>query len=120
MTENGYYGFMNEHLKDQIRYVDQFDNEIFGPKDANLTYRPEYMRSIKEKLKRKGKRIIQIQGAYDPWAACGMDIKKRSNGYFVKEEGGHTTRIKDLKTEDQNQIMIMLGKYLKTSVRKAS
>ena len=120
MTENGYYGFMNDHLKDQIQYVDQFDNEIFGPKNTKLSYRPAYMKSIKERLKRKGKRIIQIQGAYDPWAACGMDIKKRSNGYFVKEAGGHTTRIKDLPEDDQSQIMSMLGKYLKTTIRAAS
>lgn len=120
MTENGYYGFVNNHLKNQIQHVNQFDNSIFGPEDANLAYRPAYMKSIKEKLKRKGKRIIQIQGAYDPWAACGMDIKKRSNGYFVKEAGGHTTRIKDLSEEDQTRIIIMLGKYLKSNVRAAS
>ncbi len=112
LTENGYYGFVHDHLKDQIRTIDQFDNSYFGPQDVDLSYNSKYMKRSSRKLKKK-KRILQIHGEYDPWAACGLELRGKDQHYFVREKGSHVTRINSFSQQDQDEIWQIISGWLK-------
>lgn len=112
MTENGYYGFVHEHLKDKISKVTSFDNSLFAPQNVDLTYNPKYMLKAVNKLRKK-KRILQIHGAYDPWSAAGLKLEKKEQYYFVLEEGSHTTRITSFPEIEQTDIWSIIKGWLK-------
>lgn len=112
ITENGYYGFVYEHLKDEIQELKVYNNRFFAPQEADLSYRPELMNKAKRKLKRK-KRILQIQGEYDPWGACGLVLQGKDQYYYEKKGGGHSTRINSFNEETRDQIYEIIGSWMK-------
>lgn len=113
MTENGYYGFINEFIKDDLKEVKVYDNSIFGPRNVSLEFRPKYMNWIKKRLKKHIRKTIQIQGEYDPWAACGYIPADNVDAlYMIDEKGSHKARIKDLSQEQQNEIYRTLARWL--------
>jgi hypothetical protein len=112
ITENGYYQFVHDHLQDEIRELNVFDNSYFAPKDADLTYRPKFMKKATRKLKRK-RRILQIHGEYDPWGACGLVLDGKDQYYFVKENGGHSTRISSFDENKEAEIWEVINSWLK-------
>ncbi len=111
MTENGYYGFVHEHLDDKITALTEFDNSYFAPKDVDLTYQPKFMKKAKRKLKKR-KNILQIHGALDPWAACGLPLQGKEQYYFVKEDGAHSTRISSFDDKTQEEIWGIINRWL--------
>jgi hypothetical protein len=111
MTENGYYRFVHEHLDDKLVALDRFDNAYFAPDDADLTYRPQFMKKAKRKLKRR-KNILQIHGGLDPWAACGLPLTKKDQYYFVKPDGAHSTRIASFDEQTQDEIWSIITTWL--------
>lgn len=114
VTENGYYGFLTDHLADLLSDpADSYDNLDFGPDDTPLTYDEDYMPRIIKRLDRKGKRMIYIHGAYDPWAACAyVPRDKQPHIYIAKPKAGHSTRISDLSPGQQDQIKRTLLEWL--------
>ncbi len=111
ITENGYYGFLHEHLSNRIIALDKFDNSYFAPQDANLSFHPDYMNKAVKKLKRK-KRILQIQGELDPWSACGLKLMGKDQYYFIKEGGSHSTRINSFNSEQQDKIWTIIKGWM--------
>lgn len=117
MTQNGYYGFMHDHLKDKIKHVTIFNNSIFAPRGVDLTYDPSYNIWVNERLDKKAKKMLIIQGAYDPWAALTYVPKNtKCVKLFIKEKGSHRVRIKDFSAEKQKEMYDILGKWLKTKI----
>lgn len=117
MRENGYYGFIHEHLADKIQAVDQFDNAIFAPQDQDLTFNPEYLNEVRRKLNKKGDQIIHIQGELDPWGACGYTPKEGQDALLmIKENGSHLTRIASFTREEQDLIYSRLEAWLKIKI----
>ena len=112
ITENGYYGFLHGHLDEYIQDLTVFDNSYFAPKDTDLTYNPKFMLTSVEKLRRK-KRILQIHGGLDPWSAVGLSLEGKEQYYFVKEGGGHTTRIASFSEDTQTDIWSIIMSWLK-------
>ena len=114
MTQNGYYGFMHEHLDDLLKHVKVFDNAIFAPRGVSLDYDPTYNIWVNKRLHKKGKRMIYIQGEYDPWGALTfVPSEKQDALLMVKEAGSHRTRIKDFSEEDKQLMYAKLDKWLK-------
>jgi len=107
VTENGYYGFITDHLEDLLTDpADSYHNIDFGPDDVSLAYDTNYMPGIIKRLDRKGKRMIYIHGAYDPWAACAYVPRAQHRSvYIAKAKAGHTTRIKDLSASQQEEVL---------------
>ncbi len=117
MTQNGYYGFMHDHLDDKLKHVKVYDNAIFAPRGVNLDYDPSYNVWVNKRLDKKGKRMIYIQGENDPWAALTYVPKKDKFGkLMVKEGGSHRTRIRDFTKQEQRTIYNLLGEWLKTEI----
>lgn len=117
MTQNGYYGFMSDHLKDQLQHVTVYDNAIFAPQRVDLTYDPSYNIWVKERLDKKGNRMLIIQGSYDPWAALTyIPPANRKASLYIKEGGSHRVRIKDFSKQEQRLMYNTLGEWLKAPV----
>ncbi|WP_235295435.1 S28 family serine protease [Portibacter lacus] len=112
MTENGYYGFVHEHLDDKLTEIKQFNNQYFAPRNTDLTYRPEFMIKAKKKLTKR-KRVLQIQGELDPWSACGLKLEGKDQFYFVKQGGGHSVRIASFEKEKQDEIWNIIYSWMK-------
>lgn len=117
MTENGYYGFMNDHLREELQHVKIYDNAIFAPRDVDLSYDPTYNNWVRKRLDKKAKRMLIIQGEYDPWAALTyVPVNEEKVKLFVKEGGSHRVRIKDFSKQEQRTMYNILGMWLKAEV----
>lgn len=117
MTQNGYYGFVHEHLKDKIRHVKIFDNSPFAPSGVSLDYDPSYNKWIRKRLDKYGKRMIYIQGENDPWGALTyVPSSKQDALLMVLENGAHGTKIGDFSDQDQGKIYAKLKQWLRIPV----
>lgn len=117
MTQNGYYGFIHEHLDDLLQHVKVYDNAIFAPRGVNLDYDPTYNNWVRERLAKKGKRMLYIQGEYDPWGALTyVPDEKQKALLMIKEKGHHGTRMKDFSDADKRKMFMTLDKWLKTPI----
>jgi len=113
MTELGYYGFDTTPVKDLIEVVHEPTNLRFTPKNADLTYNPEYIVDVREFVENKGKKILYIYGEYDTWGACAPNPQPHVDALkMVLKGGSHTTRIKDFNKEDQQVIYDKLQKWM--------
>ncbi|MCG8182888.1 S28 family serine protease [Tenacibaculum piscium] len=118
IRELGYYGFDLEPVKDLLKVVKSSSNSRFAPKNVDLTYNPEYIKEIRNYIETKGTNILYIQGAYDPWGACGPTPKQGVDALkMVLEGGSHATRIKDFSKEDQQKIYAKLQAWLGKDVK---
>ena len=115
--ENGYYGFITDHLKDLLEDVQKPSNGIFAPQDADLTYDPDYMKNALAALEKNGNNILYIYGEYDTWTACGMFPSENSNSLRMSlKEGSHITRIRTFSESDQEKIRAKLAEWVGVKV----
>ena len=118
MGENGYYGFLHDHLEDLIKYVPEPTNLAFTPKNVPLKYNGSFMLDINNRLKSVGSRMIHIHGEYDPWGAVGFFPDPAQDALLIiKPEAGHRTRISNLSERQQNLVYEKLGDWLKAKVK---
>lgn len=117
LTELGYYGFPTEPVEDLLVAAKSPSNLIFGPKDVDLTFKPEIGKRTIDYLMEKGDRIIYIYGGIDTWTACGIQPSKNTDAIRLDCEGGsHTSRIRNLSSEQKKQIYDALKKWLKVEI----
>lgn len=117
LTELGYYGFDTTPVKDLLKVVHEPTNSRFAPKNADLTYNPNYINEVRDYVENKGNKILYIYGEYDTWGACAPSPKPHVNALkMVLKEGSHKTRIKDFSAEDQKRIYDKLQNWLGYSV----
>jgi len=112
LTENGYYGFIHEHVKDELSLTD-FTNVPFGPK-VPMDFDQNYMIKVRNWLYQMGDQILYIHGGLDPWGACRDRLSdKRDAHMFILENGDHTTRISSFSEVDQKKIQKIISNWLK-------
>ena len=115
MTELGYYGFITDHVADLLTQK-EYSNRTFGPLNADLAYKP-YLQPVVDYLDKKGKRVLLIYGAIDPWTSCGYQPKEGTDMLRMDLEGGsHFTRIGNFSRADQEKIRKQLNEWLKVKV----
>jgi hypothetical protein len=118
MTENGYYGFIHDHVHHLLQELDYPSNVTFAPRDQDIEYDGEFMSMVNERLKSVGNKMIHIHGGYDPWGAVGFFPEESQDALLIiKEKGSHQTRIKDLSSDQQAAIYSKLEEWLKADVK---
>lgn len=118
MTELGYYGYDLEPVKGLLKYVKTSSLACFGPQDVDLTYNPDYIKTVRNYLENKGNKVLYIYGGNDPWGACAPNPKSKVDALKMVLQGGdHGTRIKDFSDEDQQKIYTKLESWLGDSVK---
>lgn len=111
MRELGYYVMDTTGLSAWLSQ-DRYSHRIFAPKGVDLTYNDQYMSAVKDYVENQGERMIWIYGGLDPWGGCAVEPKGQSTMKFVKPDGTHRTRIKDLDSLQQQQIYDSLRVWL--------
>ena len=111
---------MHDHLDGLIKHVKVFDNSIFAPRGVSLDYDPSYNEWVKSRLDKKGKRMIYIQGEYDPWGACtyippiGKDAM-----LMILDQGSHRTRMASYPEDQQGMMKKALDRWLKAPLKSS-
>ncbi|WP_456460227.1 S28 family serine protease [Reichenbachiella sp.] len=111
MRELGYYVMDTTDLSYWLSQ-DRYSHGVFAPKGVDLTYNDEYMAVVKDYVENQGEQMIWIYGGLDPWGGCAVEPKGKSTMKFVKPDGTHRTRIKDLDSLQQQQIYDSLRVWL--------
>lgn len=117
MTEFGYYGFDTSGISDLLVYS-KLSNLEFCPKDADLSYHPEYMKQMHDKATHESKNIIYIYGGLDTWTACAVHPEPTTNAIkMVKYNGGHRIRLRDFSDSEKQKVYQSLKKWMKAKVK---
>lgn len=117
MTEFGYYGFDTSGISDLLVYP-HLSNLEFCPKDADLSYHPEYMQTMHKKASFESKNIVYIYGGLDTWTACAVHPEPTTNAIkLVKYDGGHRTRLRDFTENEKQLVYKSLKKWMKVKVK---
>ncbi|MDW3208271.1 MAG: S28 family serine protease [Reichenbachiella sp.] len=111
MRELGYYVMDTTDLSEWLSQ-DRYSHRAFAPKGVDLTYNDRYMPAVKDYVENQGEQMIWIYGGLDPWGGCAVEPKGKSTMKFVKPDGTHRTRIKDLDSLQQQQIYDSLRVWL--------
>lgn len=113
MTELGYYGFDTTPVKDLLKVVKKPTNLRFAPNNVDLTYNESYINEVRDFVENKGKQILYIYGAYDPWGACAPNPKPHVDALkMVLKGGSHATRISSFSKEDRQLIYDKIQKWM--------
>ncbi len=114
-TQLGYYGELDDGLEfDSLFSCSDYSYPFFAEDTTvNLEYDPQPMKRLENWLKEYGNNIIYIYGGYDPWGATGPEPSDQVNAIKkVLEDGDHSTRIRDLDEEDQEEVISTLKKWM--------
>ncbi len=113
LTEMGYYGYELEEFDKHILHV---DNPLFTftiPGEAVLPFNQELSREVQHYLTSEADNFIYIYGEYDTWSATAVSTTGNTNSkIYVKEEGSHRTRIRNMPEEQQQEVYSTLELFL--------
>jgi len=117
-TELGYYGFPTKGLTHLLKHVKAPHNDVFSPKNVDLTFKPGFVQDVSDWLETKGNNIIYLFGEYDPWAANYVDLSKNHTNSVrhIWDKGYHATKIKHLRAEQKADIASRLSNWLQMDI----
>ncbi|MCU0379358.1 MAG: aminopeptidase [Bacteroidales bacterium] len=122
MTELGYYGYDFDKFEGMLRYVRNTDMPEFlfsAPAGIEYIFNYETGRGVDNYLKSDAENFIFLYGEYDPWSAAAADPGSNDRCMvFIKEEGAHGTRIRNLATDQQEVVFSKLEEWLESPVVK--
>lgn len=113
--ELGYYGYDTKPLKKylSIKNAEGYLYRIFLPEDLKIKYKKGTAKMVKRFIKNTGSEILFIYGEYDPWSATAFEVPDKPNFLkIVKPGGSHSTRIKNLPPEQQQQVKEKMESWL--------
>lgn len=117
MKENGYYSFIHEPFKGKLKALKRYDNLPFGPQELDLEMDKDYLKYVRVWLYHNGDKIIHVQGELDPWGACGFVPPEGQDALLmINKNGSHTTRIRNLSSDQQVQVYERLDHWLKAKI----
>ena len=118
-NELGYYGPLERHLTDLLRFSGQYVNTNFTPQA--VSYDATVMPSVQRWLSSAGERVLIIYGENDPWSAGAFTVKGAADSAsFVVLKGNHGAGIGRLATAEQQTIREMLSRWTGSLVRLPS
>ena len=113
--ELGYYGYDTKPFKKylSIKSAKGYMYRIFLPEDLKINYEKETALQVKKFIRKTDADILFIYGEYDPWSASGFVVPDKPNFLkIVKPGGSHSTRIKNLPPEQQEQVKEKMESWL--------
>lgn len=113
--ELGYYGYDTKPFKKylSIKSAKGYIYRIFLPEDLKINYEKETALEVKKFIRKTDADILFIYGEYDPWSASGFVVPDKPNFLkIVKPGGSHSTRIKNLPPEQQEQVKEKMESWL--------
>ncbi|MFH0988499.1 MAG: S28 family serine protease [bacterium] len=112
-TEIGYYGYDISDFKQYLTAMKNPTNSILAPRNVELKFNPVTMYNVYSWLRDYGSNIIYIYGETDLWGATAVELSGMTNALkIVKKGGAHSTRIRTLPREQQEQVFGALEEWL--------
>lgn len=113
LTELGFYDYditpFKEYLDDTVNIT--FDFKI--PEGVHYSYNPSVMKDINHWVQNNGNYMLYIIGEYDPWGATSVNPSENTIAVkMVNPEANHSTRIKSLPEDMQQNIYNLLESWL--------
>jgi len=85
----------------------------FAPKNVDLTYNPDYIKTVRDYVENRGDNIVYIYGEYDTWGACSPTPNANVDALkMVLPQGSHATRIKHFPEDQQKLILTTINNWL--------
>jgi hypothetical protein len=113
LTEMGYYGYDLDEFEKYIRHV---ENPIFTftiPDNVEISFNAGLSPEVKRYLTAEANNFIYIYGEFDTWSATAITCTGTTNSrIFVKEEGSHRTRIRNMPVEQREEVYRTLDQFL--------
>ncbi|MEG1897131.1 MAG: S28 family serine protease [Mucinivorans sp.] len=84
---------------------------------ADIKYSDVWNRNMNKWLQEEDPRLICVYGQYDPWTAAAPDknyfVGKSNMAIYIKKEGAHSSKIKDLSQQDRQAAWAKLDSWIK-------
>ena len=111
--ELGYYNYILEPVKDQLKYVTDPTFDFFAPKNVDLTFDPSIMKEVQNWLINEGNDILYIYGSYDIYTACKITPSSATNSLMINiPEANHSANLQWVKDWNESEYSKAI-KYLK-------
>ncbi len=114
LTQIGYYGYDTTGMGKYMQDVPDLSFGFMAPEGPHPHFKKKYMRRVSKYLKNHGNNMIFIYGENDPWSSTGfVPDNTRTNALRVVKPGGsHTSRIRNLPKQQQQQVLDSLQKWM--------
>jgi hypothetical protein len=122
MTELGYYGYDFERFDGMLHYAHDTGRPEFifsAPVGEEYIFNYEVNKGVDNYIKTEAENFIFLYGEYDPWSASAADPGVNGRCLkFIRKEGAHSTRIRNLTADQKNYIFTKLEEWLESPVLK--
>lgn len=115
-NELGYYGPLEQHLGDLLRFPGQYVTANFVPQA--VTFDDSVMPAVQRWLSSRAQRIVFIYGENDPWTAGAFSLGgARDTASFVAKNGNHGASMARLLPAERQTIREMLERWTERPLR---
>jgi hypothetical protein len=115
LTEEGIYDYDTTGFS-KLLSRKEYNFEFALPAGfEHATFDPEKMKQVNDFLQNDAQRMLFIYGELDPWSATAVNLpehaEQRQLYKFVRKGGNHATRILNMDTQVQKQILDILSSW---------
>ncbi len=123
--ELGYYGYDIKPFKPylSIKSAKHYLRDVMLPPELrNIKFDKTVSRHITKYLKKNDPQMICIYGEVDPWTAAGVTWLKKYHKenlkVYIAPRGSHATRINNMPSQQRDEILSILSRWLGEPVAK--
>jgi hypothetical protein len=110
-TEMGYLDVPTDHLDGLLRYPDAIEPRSFVPRDVPMRFDAGAMPDIDRWVRRRGSRMLFVNGAQDPSVAEAFRPGPRDSRVLWVPDGNHHVTIADLPSADRAEAVTALRRW---------
>jgi hypothetical protein len=120
LTEIGYYGYDTTGMGQYFKAINGLTFSFCAPEGTHPKFSGKKMKKVDKFLKNKGNNMIYLYGEYDPWSSTAFEPADGKTNVLkvVKAGGSHTTRILNLPSDQQTQVLDSLEKWLGQNINR--
>lgn len=115
--EQGYYAYNAKPFKGQMsqRLAKRYLKKVFLPTDLQgVRYHKKVSRTVRKWLRKNDPTMVLIYGENDPWTGAGVTWLegKQNVRVFIKPQGSHATRIRNMEPGQRAEVLALLSEIL--------
>ncbi|MEE4418960.1 S28 family serine protease [Streptomyces bugieae] len=110
-TQMGYFGVPTSHLSGLLHYPDAMEPRTFVPRDIPMRFDPDAMPDIDHWVRRRGQRMLFINGSHDAAVAEPFRPSDRDSHLLWAPGANHGATIAALSPTDRAQAVGLLRRW---------
>ncbi|MFJ4467831.1 S28 family serine protease [Streptomyces sp. NPDC089424] len=119
-TQLGYLSVPTAHLADLLRHPDGIAPRVFVPRDIPMPFDTGAMADIDRWVRRRGSRILFVNGAQDPSVAEAFPPAAHDSRVLWAPDAAHHVTLEALSSTDRAAAVAMLTRWAGGAVRTPS